>query len=173
MSELIVIGYEDHAVAAQAYGAVLGLPDDVVIARQGLALVTVDDEGKTHVETPSNPVEASAAGGAVWGAIIGLLFFMPFFGGAIGGAIGALMGKVRKSGVHDEFRAQVRDLLRPGKAAVVVMASKIVEEPFGAALKPFAGTILKTSMPAEDERELVADFAPDARSAPATHEETS
>lgn len=158
MSELIVIGYDDHPTATQAYGKVLELQKDFVVDLQGLAIVNVDVEGKTHVETPQKIVGVSAASGALWGMLIGLLFFVPFFGAALGGAMGALMGKAGKSGVNDEFRRQVQGLLTPGKAAVVIMASKITEDRFATAMRPFGGELLKTSLSEEDEKELAHEL---------------
>lgn len=162
MSELIVIGYEDQAKATAAYNEVLSLQKDFVVQLQGLAVVNVDAEGKTHVETPQKIVGVSAAGGALWGMLIGLLFFVPFFGLALGGAMGALMGKAGKSGINDTFRQQVQDLLTPGSAAVVIMASKITEDKFADAMKAYGGTLLKTSLSEEDEKELAHELGEDA-----------
>ena len=112
MSELIVIGYDDHDQATAAYNEVLALQGDFVVELQGLAIVTVDAEGKSHVETPQKIVGMSAASGALWGMLLGLLFFVPFFGLALGGLMGALFGKLGKSGINDEFRSQVNDAAR-------------------------------------------------------------
>lgn len=159
MSELIVLGYDSHGKATQAYDEVLRLQHDMIVQLEGLALVDVDADGKTHVETPSKIVGGSAAGGALWGTLIGLLFFVPFLGAAIGGAMGALFGKLGKSGIDDAFRSQVRELLTPGSAAVVVMASKITEDKFADAMRPFGGTLLKTSLSEEDEKELAQEIS--------------
>src|SRR6478752_905953 len=130
MSELIVIGYDDPAEATKAYNEVLAMQGDFVVELSGLAIVTVDAEGKNHVETPQK----------------------------IGGLMGALFGKLGKSGINDEFRSQVNDLLEPGRAAVVVMASKITEDKFADRMKPFGGNLLKTSLSEEDEKELAHEL---------------
>ena len=158
MSELIVIGYEDHEKATAAYNEVISMQSDFVVSLSGLAIVTVDAEGKNHVETPQKIVGVSAAGGALWGMLIGLLFFVPFIGLALGGLMGALFGKLGKTGVNDQFRAQVQDLLKPGMAAVVVMATKITEDKFADRMAPFGGTVLKTSLSEEDEKELAHEL---------------
>ena len=158
MSELIVIGYEDHAKATAAYNEVLSMQADYVVTLNGLAIVTVDAEGKSHVETPQKIVGASAAGGALWGMLLGLLFFVPFVGLAVGGLMGALFGKLGKSGVNEQFRAQVNDLLKPGTAGIVIMASKITEDKFGDRIGPYGGTLLKTSLSEADEKELSEDL---------------
>lgn len=159
MSELIVIGYDDQATATQAYNQVLALSKDFVVTLSGLALVSVDAEGKNHVETPQKIVGASAASGALWGMLIGLLFFVPGIGLLLGGAMGALFGKLNKSGVNDQFRRQVQEMLKPGSAAVVIMASKITEDKFGDAMGQYGGNLLKTSLSEEDEKELASELA--------------
>lgn len=159
MSELIVIGYDDPNVANNAYEAVQGLQKDFVVNLSGLALVSVDQEGKTHVDTPNRLVGVSAASGALWGTVFGLLFLVPGLGLLAGAAFGGLFGKLAKSGVDDQFRDQVQALLKPGSAAVVVMASKITEDKFAAAMQPFGGTVLKTSLTDEDEKELAEHLA--------------
>ena len=158
MSELIVIGYDDHDKATAAYNEVIAMQGDFVVELTGLAIVTVDEDGKSHVETPQKIVGMSAASGALWGMLLGLLFFVPFAGLAIGGLMGALFGKLGKSGINQEFRSQVNALLEPGKAAVVVMASKITEDKFADRIKPFGGNLLKTSLSEEDEKELASEL---------------
>jgi uncharacterized membrane protein len=158
MSELIVIGYDNPVHARSAYDEVLALQADFIADLRGVAIVTVDAEGKNHVETPQKIVGLGAASGALWGMLIGLLFFVPFFGLALGGAMGALMGKAGKSGINDQFRSQVQDLLKPGKAAVVIMAAKITEDKFADAMKQYGGELLKTSLSEEDEKELAHEL---------------
>lgn len=159
MSELIVIGYDDHDTAKRAYEQVQQLQGDFVVNLTGLALVTVDADGKNHVETPSRIVGASAAAGALWGAILGMLFLVPAVGLLLGGAVGALLGKLSRSGINDAFRSRVQSMLAPGKAAVVIMAAKITEDKFTNAMKPYGGDLLQTSLSSEDERELAAELS--------------
>ncbi|MEV8590135.1 DUF1269 domain-containing protein [Streptomyces sp. NPDC051180] len=154
MSELIVIGYDDLDRAEQAFGTVQELQRDQVVRLNGLAVVSVDTEGRTHVDTSSRVVGATAATGALWGAIFGILFLLPGVGLLTGAALGGLVGRLAKSGVDDRFREQVGELLRPGSAAVVLMASKITEDKFTAALQRHGGTLLKTSLSDQDEKEL-------------------
>src|SRR6476646_8420141 len=144
MSELIVIGYDDHAEATRAYNEVLAMQGDFVVELSGLAIVTVDAEGKNHVETPQKIVGMSAASGALWGMLLGLLFFVPFFGLAIGGLMGALFGKLGKSGITDESRSQVNDALPPGRAAMLFMTWKLTEDKYADRMTPFGGQMLKT-----------------------------
>ncbi|MEE4546944.1 DUF1269 domain-containing protein [Streptomyces sp. V4-01] len=159
MSELIVIGYDDPQVADTAYNAVQNLQQDYVVNLNGLAIVSVDADGKTHVDTPSKLVGVSAASGALWGTVFGLLFLVPGLGLLAGAAMGGLLGKLGKSGIDEQFRAQVQELLKPGSSAVVIMASKITEDKFADAMQPYGGTVLKTSLNDEDEKELAEHLA--------------
>ena len=158
MSDLIVIGYENPQTARQAYEQVQRLQQDFVVDLRGLAIVNVDADGKTHVDTPSRIVGTSAVSGALFGLLIGVLFFVPGMV-LLGGAIGALMGVLNKSGIDGRFRNQVAHLLEPGHSAVVIMASKITEDKFANAMQPFGGTILKTSLSETDEKELAEELS--------------
>ena len=164
MSDLIILGYDNPVQARSAYDEVMSLQSDFIAELRGLAIVTVDNEGKNHVETPQKIVGMGAASGALWGMLIGLLFFVPFFGAALGGALGALFGKIAKSGINDNFRQQVQQMLQPGTAAVVIMAEKITEDKFADRMAPFGGTLLKTSLSEADEKELAHDLGGSATS---------
>lgn len=159
MSELIIIGYDDHETAERAQQKVLELQRDFVVTLSGLAVVRVDADGKKHIDTPGSIVGATASSGALWGAFIGLLFLVPGVGLLVGGAWGALAGVAGKAGVNRAFRNRVDGLLEPGKAALVVMASKITEDKFAAGLADLGGTVLKTSLSDADERALAEELS--------------
>src|SRR6478672_6690192 len=154
MSELIVIGYDSPVQARSAYEEVMAMQSDFIADLRGVAIVTVDTEGKSHVESPGKIVGLGAASGALWGILIGLLFFVPF------------LGKLAKSGINDEFRKQVQVLNQPGKATIVIMAERITEDKFAERMAHYGGTLLKTSLSEVDERELAHDLNPAATPAP-------
>lgn len=122
-------------------------------------MVRVDEDGKKHIDTPGSIVGVSATGGALWGMIIGLLFLVPGLGLLVGGAWGALAGVASKAGVNRSLRDRVDGLLEPGKAALVVMATKITEDKFSAAMGEFGGTVLKTSLSDADEAALAEELS--------------
>ncbi|MFG2332712.1 DUF1269 domain-containing protein [Streptomyces sp. NPDC048604] len=159
MAELIIIGYDDPDVAGKAFDTVQELQRDYVVHLTGLAVVSVDEDGGTHVDSASRIVGVSAASGALWGAIFGVLFLVPGLGLLTGAALGGLVGKLSKSGVDEQFRRQVGELLRPGSAAVVVMATKVTDDKFAAAMQQHGGTVLKTSLSGADEKELADQLA--------------
>lgn len=159
VSELIIIGYDDHATAKRALDRVLELQRDHIVELGGLAVVRVDEDGKQHVDTPGKIVGPSATSGALWGMLLGLLFLVPGVGFLVGGAWGALIGKLGKSGINKSFKDRVDGLLEPGKAALVVLARKLTEDKFSANMGEFGGTVLKTSLSDESEQELVSELS--------------
>ena len=159
MSELIILGYDSHKTAQEAFAKVERLQQDFVVDLAGLAVVRVDADGKKHVDTSGAIVGASAASGALWGMLIGILFLVPGIGALVGGAMGALSGKLAKGGIDRAFRERVEGMLQPGSAAVVVMTRKLTEDKFAAAMGEFGGTVLQTSLSEDDEKGLADELA--------------
>ncbi|GAA2246129.1 DUF1269 domain-containing protein [Herbiconiux moechotypicola] len=161
MADLIVIAFDSETEAEGAYDKVQELQGDLIVQLAGLALVTVDADGKTHVKNPgaAGNIGLGAAGGALFGTLIGILFFVPFFGLVFGGLLGALFAGIDKTGLNSEFRSQVKDAVSAGKSAVVVYATKLTEDKFAQALAPFGGTVIKTSLSDEDEKTLIHDLS--------------
>lgn len=159
MSELIIIGYEDHRTADRAFARVEQLQRDFVVDLAGLAVVRVDEDGKKHVDTAAPPRGTSTASGALWGMLVGILFLVPGLGALVGGAMGALSGKLARSGIDRAFRERVDGLLQPGGAAIVVMTRKLTEDKFSAAMGEFGGTVLQTSLSDDDEKGLAEELA--------------
>lgn len=161
MADLIVISYDTEADAEAAYNQVQALQNDLVVELAGLALVKVDGEGKTKVEYPgaAGNIGMGAAGGALFGALIGILFFVPVAGLVFGGLFGALFAGLDKTSLDAEFRDRVKSTVTAGKSAVVIYATKLTEDKFAAALAPYNGTVVQTSLSEEDEKELIHDLS--------------
>ena len=154
MATLVAIGYEEEGTAAQAAEEVRRLSQDLVIEPDAVAVIARDSKGEYHVTTSHHAVGVGASWGMFWGLLFGLLFFVPVFGMALGAGLGALMGKVEKTGIDREFRAQVRDLVRPGTSALFMIVERAGADRAIAALSRFGGTVLRSSLSEEDERAL-------------------
>jgi len=154
MSDLIAIGYQDETTALAAMDEVYRLSRELVIQPDAVAAIVRDQEGKFKVTTNHHAVGAGATWGMFWGMLFGLLFFVPFFGMAIGAGLGALMGKVEKTGIDKEFQDQVRDMLKPGTSALFIVVEKVTPDKAVAALSRYGGTVLKSSLSTDAEKEL-------------------
>ena len=154
MSDLIAIGYPDEATAQAAADEAHRLAKDLVIEPDAIAVIVRDPEGEFHVHTSHHTVEDGTTWGMVWGLLFGVLFFVPFLGVAIGAGMGAIMGKITKSGIDREFQDQVRDMLKPGTSALFLMVEKVTPDKAVDALSQYGGTVLKSSLSKEGEKEL-------------------
>ena len=152
MSDLIAIAYDDLPTAQQvasnvgeaAKAHLIEIDDVVVVERRG--------DGKVKLHQPSL-AGFGAAGGALWGGLIGLLFFVPLFGMAVGAAAGAAGGAMSDSGVDDDFMKRLGSELEPGKAALIVLVSKMSADKVLPEIK-VPGTVIQTSLSDEDESAL-------------------
>jgi uncharacterized membrane protein len=154
MAELVAIGYPDETTASLAAEEVQRLAQDLIVEPDAVAVIVRDKEGKYHVHTSHHAVGGGATWGMFWGLLFGLLFFVPVFGMAVGAGLGALFGKVEKTGINKEFQEQVRDLVQPGTSALFVVVEKVTPDKAVDALSQYGGTVLKSSLSKEAEKEL-------------------
>ena len=136
MAELVVLGYDDDTTARAVYQTVVELQKDYIIDGSAATLKR-DKEGKVIVETPTGAVGAGTASGALWG-----------------GLMGAALGKAADMGIDDQFREKVQGVLQPGHSAVVLLFNKVTPDKALAALAPYGGQVLRTSLSEEAEAEL-------------------
>ena len=73
---------------------------------------------------------------------------------AIGAGVGALMGSVSKAGVDEAFENQVRGMLKPGTSALFMVVEQMATDKATEALSKYGGTVLKTSLSKEAEKQL-------------------
>jgi uncharacterized membrane protein len=154
MADLIAIGYPDETTAAVAADEARRLSKDLIIQPDAIAVIVRDKEGSYHVQTTHHMVGSGAVWGMFWGFLFGLLFFIPVFGMAVGAGMGALMGKLTKSSIDKEFQEQVRGMIQPGTSALFLMLEKVTPDKAVEAMSKYGGTVLKTSLSKEDEKEL-------------------
>jgi len=156
MATLVAIGYPDESTAAAAGDEAERLAKDLIIQPDAIAVIRRDSSGKFHVTTNHNTVAGGTTWGMFWGLLFGMLFFVPFLGMAVGAGLGALMGKLTASGIDKQFQEQVRHMLQPGTSALFLVIEKATPDKAVEALRPYGGTVLKSSLSKEAEAELQA-----------------
>jgi uncharacterized membrane protein len=154
MADLIAIGYPDETTADAAADEARRLAKDLIIEPDAIAVIVRDKDGGYRVHTSHHLVGGGATWGMFWGFLFGLLFFIPVFGMAVGAGLGALMGKVTKTGIDRQFQDQVRGMLQPGTSALFLMLEKVTPDKATEAMSKFGGTVLKTSLSKEGEKNL-------------------
>ena len=154
MADLIAIGYPDETTATAAADEARRLARDLIIQPDAIAVIIRDKDGSYRVQTNHHMVGAGATWGMFWGFLFGLLFFIPVFGMAIGAGMVALMGKLTKTSIDKQFQEQVRDMIKPGTSALFLMLEKVTPDKAVEAMSKYGGTVLKTSLSKDDEKEL-------------------
>ena len=167
MAELLVIGYADDVTANKALETVHELEEDLIMETGGAAVVHKTDDGKVEMVTKTGATSSGVAMGGFWGMLFGLLFLVPVGGWIVGGIIGGLLSTMKGWGVNDEFRSKAADVLQPGTSALVVFVSKATPDKSMAALAPLGGTVLRTSLSDDAEKEIQHALDAEKAAAPA------
>jgi len=154
VSDLIAIGYPDEETAHEAADEVMRLSEDLLIEPDAVAVIVRDRDGRFHVTTNHHPVAANVTWGLFWGFLFGLLFFVPLFGLLIGVGLGAIWGGLEKLDIDKSFQEQVRDMMQPGTSALFLIVEKMTTDRVLEALSKYGGTVLKTSLSEEGQRQL-------------------
>jgi uncharacterized membrane protein len=61
---------------------------------------------------------------------------------------------VTKTSIDRQFQDQVRDMVQPGTSALFLMLEKVTPDKAVEAMSKYGGTVLKTSLSKDDEKEL-------------------
>jgi uncharacterized membrane protein len=152
MSNLVVITFDNEEEAGKVRETLKS--QSANISLDDSAVVVKDAEGEVHVK---NEVDRGVAVGALGGGALGLLIGGLLFpvGGLVLGALGgALVGKMTDMGVDKKFVEDVSEQLQPGTSALFVLVREANPNVAMAALRPYKGKVIQTSLPPEAEAEL-------------------
>jgi uncharacterized membrane protein len=152
MSNLIVITFDNEDEAGKVREALKEQAANINL--DDSAVVVKDAEGEVHVK---NEVDRGVAVGAVGGGALGLLIgglLFPIGGLVLGALGGALVGKMLDMGVDKKFVDDVSEHLQPGTSALFVIVREANPNVALAALRPYKGKVIQTSLPPEAEAEL-------------------
>ena len=153
MNQLLVVAFDHFDDARTAMSTLRRLEHDGRISFEDTALVERDPDGTAHVKNEvSGTTEKAAALGAVVGAIVTFVF--PLVGAAVGAAAGALIGRAMDTGVSDRFVDEVKTTLRPGRSALFLVVRSSDLDATVAALRPFRGDVIQTTLPTEVEEAI-------------------
>ena len=154
MSTLAVITYPQENTAAEAAAALAGMQKSYLIQLDDVAWVTKKPDGKLKLHQGTSLTGAAAAGGAFWGFLFGLIFLVPLFGMAVGAATGALAAKLSDFGIDDKWIKEVAEAIPAGGSGLFVMARNTNAEKVLPEMAKFGGTVIKTNLSAEQEKQL-------------------
>ncbi len=154
MATLVVIGYESELKAEEVRIALLKMQKDYLIDLADAVVAVREPNGKVKLRQIVNMTAAGAASGGFWGALVGILFLNPLFGFALGASAGALSGALTDIGIDDAMMKKLAETLTPGSAALCVLIRSMTDDKVLEEIKPFGGTVIKTSLCHENETKL-------------------
>ncbi len=154
MSTLIAMAYPDVRTAEQVRDELIRAAEERLIVLEDAVVVEHRPDGKVKLHQATHPSRSAGGRGALWGGFIGLLFLVPLFGMAMGATTGAIAGKLADDGIDDEFMRRLVTSIPSGGAALVLLGhtpsrDKVIER-----VRPFGGTLLQTSLRADEEEHL-------------------
>jgi uncharacterized membrane protein len=154
MANLFVIAFKDEDGAERMLQKVKDLQKQELITVDDAAIAVHHKNGKVKVKQAHNLATAGAAGGAFWGVLFGVLFFVPLAGLAVGAATGAIMGRLGDYGINDSFIKDISRKVTQGTSAIFLLVASAQKEKVVAALKPYGGELIQSSLSPKQESEL-------------------
>lgn len=158
----VAIAYPDHSRATEVIAALKRLEAEGVVELKKAAAVIRDREGALRAGEIVVQVAAGALAGAIVGVVLGLLFGALALGALIGAAAGALSGLMIGFARGDEpqnfgfgsFGQHVASSMPHGGAAVLMLVRKNDPDKAIAALQPYGGRVIHTTLPADIDAQL-------------------
>jgi len=154
MSNLIVVVLDDAEQAGQVRESLKSVEHEGKMSLDDSAVVVKDEKGKIHVK---NQVDRGVKIGAVSGGLIGILLasvFFPVAGLIVGAIAGGLIGKSAGLGISKSFVKEVSDSMTENSSALFIIVRDADPAFAVAALRPYEGKILQTTLAPEDEETL-------------------
>ena len=158
MSDLIVVSFDNDTTAFEMRAELVKLQKEYLLEMEDIVVVTRSLDDKVQLHQAANLIAMGAASGGFWGLLVGMLFLNPLIGAVVGAGAGALSGSITDAGINDDFMRDLGQKLKPGTAAVFVLARKFNAAKVVERLGDFRakGTILQTSLSHDDEASLRA-----------------
>jgi uncharacterized membrane protein len=162
MSDLVVVAYKGEDTADQVLNKLRELQKEYLVDLEDAVVAVRDKNGKVRIKQAVPLVRTGAVSGAAWGGLfgllVGLLFMNPLLGWltglAAGAGAGALSGALADYGINDDFIKSLGKSLEPGTSALFALVRRVNFDKVLPELRPFGGTILKSSMSNDQEERL-------------------
>jgi uncharacterized membrane protein len=148
MENVLAVNFDDDTKAYAALTSLKQLDEQGQLKLGGAAVVVRNEDG--HIETKDEvggPDFAGSATGGVLGLIIGVLGGP--LGVLIGGYTGLLIGSLFDMGEIDDTESALADVarsVRPGRPALIAVATEQSPEVFDSAMTTLGGTVVRRSL---------------------------
>jgi uncharacterized membrane protein len=154
MSNLIVMVFDDAEQAGEVRASLKSVEHLGRLKLDDSAVVVKDADGKIHVK---DQMDRGVKVGAVTGGLLGILLasiFFPIGGLIIGAVAGGLIGSAAGLGISKSFIKEVSESMTENSSALFIIVRDGDPDIAVAALRPYEGKILQTTLSPEDEEAL-------------------
>lgn len=154
MSNLIVVIFDEADEAGKVRETLRSVEHQGRLSLDDSAVVVKDEKGKIHVK---NQMDRGVKVGAVTGGLLGLLLasvFFPIAGVIVGAVAGGLIGSAAGLGISKSFVKEVSESMTENSSALFIIVREGDPDLAVAALRPYQGKILQTTLSEEDEKTL-------------------
>ena len=154
---VVIAAFEDEATAADALQVMQEAHREEQLVFKAYAMVRRDAENKLHVKETGDPggVAGAVSGGAL-GVALGLLAGPIGLAVLTGAVAGGVAMKLRDTGVKNDAIRAAGESLKPGMAALVVLAEEGSEDLIAEKLRLNGGNVTGVAL----EEEAVTDTPP-------------
>jgi len=81
--------------------------------------------------------------------------------------------QAKRLNIEDDFKQRVQDVVQPGKSAILVIVRKATPDKVEEALRPYGGTVLRSSLTRDSEQQLMKALHGDDPKAPTWEQPTT
>ena len=164
----VAIAYDDQRRAADVLTAMKRLDKDGTLHLNDAVAVAKTEDGMRRVKVDWDVTRtvAGTAAGLVIGALVGLVFLSPVtavppflwpvIGALFGAAAGGWAGTFADAEHIDDDMLEIRSAMPPGSSALLMLVEEDDPDTTIAALRPYGGTVLRTTLPEDAEARLRA-----------------
>jgi uncharacterized membrane protein len=147
-AHLWAIAYDDPGQAERARAEVAALAGaQHYLLLLDVAILTRTADGSYTLNREPFPLTSNVLAGGTIGFLAGLALAVPLTGAAIGALLGTAASTVANVvGIEDAFIEDVKRLMKPGTAAVLVLDDQGDMEVILHAIRGLGGTVLKTNV---------------------------
>lgn len=148
-SNLTVVAFDNIDEAGKVHDSLVSAQKQGFLKIDDSAVIVKDESGKISVK---NQLDRGVKVGAVGGSLLGLLLagiFFPFAGLIVGGLAGAGVGALMDMGISKKFVKDVANKMENSSSALFIITRDAEPDKVLAALRPYQGEVLQTSVDEE------------------------
>ncbi|MDR3375951.1 MAG: DUF1269 domain-containing protein [Ancalomicrobiaceae bacterium] len=159
MSQLFAIVYDYPDLAHRAADEIRELAHHQLLSLRDISMAKRSADGSVTLDHARDPAVGSALSDAFWAGLIGLVFLSPGVGAAGSWTAASRGGWIWDYGIDDGFVVTLERRLKPGRAAVLVLADDIVAAQVAPALGQVHGELIYSALTANVDAIVVAALA--------------